>query len=217
MTEEQAIQMQQDKERYISLISSIEREGADIEKLLKKLENSDFFYAPASVKYHSAHEGGLCAHSLAVYDAYIKLIESLKDTCPMDPICFDKDSIKIVTLLHDISKMNKYEPSLKNSKVYCEDGDKTDALGRYKWVSEWGWATRENAFLYGSHEMTSEFIARQFIPLTIDESVAILHHMGGMHWDSAKDNISAVYGQYTLATLLHLADMMATYIFERED
>ena len=89
MTEEQAIQLQQNKKRYIELISSIEREGADIEKLLKKLENSDFFFAPASVKYHSAYEGGLCTHSLGVYDAYMKLIDSLKDTCPIDPICFD--------------------------------------------------------------------------------------------------------------------------------
>lgn len=217
MTEEQVVQMNQNKERYIELISSINREGADLERLIKKLNNSDFFYAPASVKYHSVYEGGLCAHSLAVYDAYINIINSLKDTCPLDPTCLNEDSIKIVTLLHDISKMNKYERTVKNKKVYCDNGDKRDELGTYTWVSEFGFGTREDSFLYGSHECTSEYIVRQFIPLTLDESVAIIHHMGGMHWDSAKDNISGVYGQYTIATLLHLADMMATYIYERED
>ena len=217
LTEEQVIQMEQNKERYIDLISSIEREGAKIDKLINKLKNSDFFYAPASIKYHEAYEGGLCTHSLNVYDAYMHLIEPMRDMPWVDPICFDDNSIKIVTLLHDISKMNHYDRTIKNSKVYSENGSKRDELGKYDWVSEPGWCTKENAFLYGSHEMTSEYIARQFIPLTLDESVAILHHMGGMHWDSAKDNISGVYGQYTLAVLLHLADMMATYVYEREE
>ena len=40
--------------------------------------------------------------------------------------------------------------------------------------------------------------------------------MGGMSWDSAKDNITEVYGKYTLAVLLHLADMLATYVDEKE-
>jgi hypothetical protein len=62
--------------------------------------------------------------------------------------------------------------------------------------------------------MTSEYIARQFIPLTIDESVAILHHMGGRNWDSAQDNITQIFGKYPLATLLHMADMLASYVDE---
>ena len=42
---------------------NIHREGAD--KLLEWLKNkSDFFTAPASTRFHSAHEGGLCEHSV---------------------------------------------------------------------------------------------------------------------------------------------------------
>ena len=213
-TEEQIINIEYNKKRFLELISSINREGAQIDRLMHKLENSDFFYAPASVKYHGAYEGGLCAHSLNVYDVYMTLISQIPN---LDPICYDENSIKIVTLLHDISKMNKYAKTVKNTKVYSENGSKHDEMGRYDWVSMPGWSTREDAFLYGSHEMTSEYIARQFIPLTLDESVAILHHMGGMHWDSAQDNISGVYGKYTIATLLHIADMIATYVYEREE
>ena len=55
----------------------------------------------------------------------------------------------------------------------------------------------------------------KFIPLTVDESVAILHHMGSLSWDSAKDDITKVYAKYPLSLLLHEADMLATYIDER--
>ena len=44
---------------------NIRRNGS--KELLKWLEGTDFFKAPASTKYHSAHEGGLCEHSLNVY------------------------------------------------------------------------------------------------------------------------------------------------------
>ena len=55
-------------------------------------------------------------------------------------------------------------------------------------------------------------MARQFIPLTVEESTAILHHMGSMAWDSAKDNIGVVYDKYPLAMLLYVSDMISTYI-----
>ena len=205
-------QILMNKQEFIGLVRSITREGADIEKLIRKLENSDFFYAPASTKYHASYQGGLCEHSLNVYANMKKLISS---TPNLDPYCYDEDSIKIIGLFHDISKMNVYEPSVRNVKTYCEDGDKRDEMGRFKWVSKPGWATREKRFVYGSHEVTSEYIIRQFIPLNIDESVAILHHMGSMHYDSAKDDIGAVFNQYQLALMVYMADMMSTYVDER--
>ena len=200
------------KEEFISLIMSIEREGMDKDKLIKKLENSDFFYAPSSTKYHCSYEGGLCEHSLNVYKNFRMMVANKEN---LDECCYDENTIKIITLFHDISKMNIYEKTAKNEKVYCEDGDKFDSLGKFKWVTTLGWGLKAERFTYGSHEMTSEFIARQFIPLTIDESVAILHHMGGRNWDSAQDNITEIFGQYQLATLLHLSDMLASYVDER--
>ena len=52
------------KERFLEIYNEkITREGAD--KLLDFLLNgSDFFTAPASTRYHGAHEGGLVEHSL---------------------------------------------------------------------------------------------------------------------------------------------------------
>ena len=205
-------QIESNKQQYVELISSIKREGANIDRLIDKLCSSDFFTAPASTNYHCGYAGGLCEHSLNVYH---NLVNIAKDK----PILYgcDEDSIKIVALLHDISKMNIYEKTSKNEKVYCPDGDKSDSLGRFKWVSTLGWKLKENRFVYGSHEVTSEFIVRQFIPLTLDESVAILHHMGGRNWDSAQNDISTIFGQYPLATLLHISDMIASYVDERAE
>ena len=205
-------QIQHNKEEFIAFIRSIKREGANIEGLVNKLENSDFFTAPASSKYHGAYEGGLCEHSLNVYYNLLKTVQGCKK---LDEVCYDEDTLKIVALLHDLSKMNRYEKACKNTKVYCEDGNKQDELGRYKWVTEIGYKTKENAFLYGNHEQTSEFMVRTFIPLNLDESVAILHHMGGMAFDSAQDNIGRIFNEYQLALVLYLSDMQATYIDER--
>ena len=200
------------KEDFLRIVLSINREGMDTEGLVNKLVNSDFFTAPASTQYHSAYEGGLCEHCLNVFYNLKSMVEQKADSLANS--CIDDDSIKIVALFHDISKMNIYTTYIRNEKVYCEDGDKYDSMGKFKWVSTVGYKTKEDKFVYGSHEMTSEYIIRQFIPLTLDESISILHHMGGRNWDSVQDNIASVFTNYPLATLLHLADMMSTYIDE---
>lgn len=205
-------QISTNRDEYINLILSINREGAELEKLVNKLNNSDFFYAPASTEYHCGYEGGLCEHSLNVYRNLVRLCESQSN---LDESCYDPETLKIVALLHDISKMNIYEKYAKNTKVYSENGSKYDELGKFDWVSSLEYKVKKDKFVYGNHEETSEYIARQFIPLTLDESVAIMHHMGGRSWDSSQDNISLVFGQYPLSLMLHMADMCATFIDER--
>lgn len=203
--------MQTNHDEFIFLLQSINRNGADIQKLIDKLHNSDFFIAPASTKYHCAFPGGLVEHSLNVY-YNLKHLVNYKQLNEV----ISEDSIIITALLHDISKMNFYEKTYKNKKDYNPNGTQADKIGKFDWISEEGYKIKDNTdlFIYGNHEMNSEFMIRQFIPLKLEESVAILHHMGGMSMDSAKDNISAIYGKYSLATLLHVADMLATYTDE---
>ena len=52
----------------------VTRRGAD--RMLKWLENTDFFTAPASTRYHGACESGLVMHSLNVY----KVLKARNDT-----------------------------------------------------------------------------------------------------------------------------------------
>ena len=199
------------KEKFIDLVKSINREGAKIDALLNKLENSDFFEAPASTKYHNNFPGGLCDHSLNVYYNLCSLIKSkqLEEK-------ISEDSIKIVALFHDISKMNLYEKTAFNKKVYCKNGDKFDDLGNFTWKSELGYKRKDcdKRFVYGNHEQTSEYMIRNFIPLTLEESIAILHHMGGKAIDSCPMVTSEVFDTYPLALLLHTADLLSTFIDE---
>ena len=61
------------KKKFLEIYNkNIKREGCD--KILEYLEKSDFFKAPASTKFHSCHEGGLCEHSVKVYERFLKLI-----------------------------------------------------------------------------------------------------------------------------------------------
>ena len=49
---------------------NVTRPGAD--RLLKWLEGTDFFTAPASTKFHGAFECGLVMHSINVYNAMMQ-------------------------------------------------------------------------------------------------------------------------------------------------
>ena len=193
------------------LLKSIDRPGANIDDLIKKLDESDFFEAPASTKFHNCFSGGLADHSLNVYYNLKRLVENkhLEEVIP-------KESVIICGLLHDMSKINYYERSVKNKKVYSELGSKWDTLGNYDWISEESWAVKpeNDRFIYGNHEETSEFMVRQYIPLKVSESVAILNHHGGKGYDSTGINISGLYHRYPLANLLHVADMIATFTDE---
>lgn len=209
-------QIEQNKQTFLSLVNSIGREF-DKEKLIKWLtEGSDFFTAPASTKYHCAFEGGLCQHSLNVYYSLEALCSTFATDYKQEMIDgetkeiatpkFERDSILITSLFHDISKANLYERYLRNVK--------NDQTGQWEKVPDYKVRDLKDRFVFGSHEETAEFMLRSFIPLTVEESVAILHHMGGKGWDSSQTDLSMIYGRYRLACLLHTADLLSTYILE---
>lgn len=200
LTEEQ---ITENKDKFINLLNQITREGANTYGLIHKLENSDFFTAPASTNYHCSFKGGLCYHSLNVYEQLRKLV-SIEG-------CEDKYSLEtliIVALLHDISKMNFYETAERNAK---------DEHGN--WVKVPYIKVRDSAerFVYSSHGVNSDYMIQSFIPTTVEESAAIINHMGGKEPGApTMDNgLSEIFNRYPLAILLHTADMLATFYTER--
>ena len=209
------IDINKNKEEFISLIRSINREF-DKEKLINWLENkSDFFTAPASTKYHCSYEGGLCEHSLNVYYALknlncnymleLPLTEEEQEQGVAFKFEYDEDTLKIVGLLHDISKANYYETYTKNVK---------DSNGNWQQVQDY--KIKEDRFIYGNDEQNTEFMVSTFVPLTVDEKVALLHKSGGKSFDSTQENIPTIFNKYKLAALLHCADMLSCYILENE-
>ena len=111
--------------------NNIKIEGA--EKLLNWLENdSDFFTCPASTKFHNNFEGGLCEHSINVYNRLKQLVvmafgenywENLKNKDGTNRTKEEIDeTLAIIGLLHDICKVNTYKTDYKNVKVYSPNG-----------------------------------------------------------------------------------------------
>lgn len=181
-------------DRVVELLNSVERDG--ISDLLKWLEESDFFTAPASRAYHGAYIGGLCEHSLNVYDEAKRLLSAYPEVEVSD------ETVIISALLHDLCKVNFYATEKRNRKN-SETG---------QWESYDAFTIKEK-FCYGGHGSKSVFLAQNFIKLTPTEAIAINCHMGS--WDGNKD-VGSAYEKYWFAWLLHVADESATYIKEGE-
>lgn len=177
----------------------IQREGAN--ELLRWLESSDFFSAPASTRFHGAYEEGLLQHSLNVYDCLRKCIEASGS----EGIA-SEESIALVALMHDICKVNFYKKGYRNVK-----NDETGQWER-KEIFE-----IDEKFPCG-HGEKSVIILQNFMHLTVDEIMAIRAHMGGFD-TSVKGGdffIGKIFEKSKLAFLLHFADMSATYLMEEE-
>lgn len=184
------------KEKYLELLKEVKREG--ITDLIKWLEESDFFIAPASTKYHLNKKGGLVEHSLNVYHALLN-----EDSLSLK-YEFSFDSLALAGLLHDICKANYYKLSERNVKN--EEG---------KWVKE-PYYTTDDQFPIG-HGEKSVIIIQKFITLTDEEVAAIRWHMGGYESKENYQYISKAFSEYPLALLLHIADLKATYLYEKEN
>ena len=98
------------REDFIRLYTQyIKRPGS--EDLLKWLEESDFFTAPASTRFHGNYEGGLCEHSVNVWEELVRLLKAYPE------VKVSAESAAIVSLLHDLCKIGCYKQELRNQKV----------------------------------------------------------------------------------------------------
>ena len=183
--------MQNNKERFLNLCSMIHRDG--INELLEWLQTSDFFYCPASAKFHGSYPGGLLEHSLNVYDEFARLASAYPE------LSIPLDTAIIITLFHDLCKVNLYATEKRNRKNAQGNWESYDAY------------TYTEKLHYGGHGSKSVVILQNYIKLTTEEAVAINCHMGA--WDGNTD-VGSAFEQFPVAWLLHVADESATYIKE---
>ena len=186
------------KERFLKIYQEkITREGAD--RLLEFLCKSDFFTAPASTRYHGAHEGGLVEHSLNVYDCLSDILARprMKELYGIE---YSDESIAIAGLLHDICKVNFYKVSTRNVK---------DETGHWTTVPFY---TIEDSLPYG-HGEKSAYIISAYMKLTRDEAFAIRYHMG---FSGTEDpgNVGKALEMFPLAYATCCADMEAAFLME---
>lgn len=193
----------ENRHRVLSLIEEhVKRDGVD--KLVKWLNSSDYFTAPASTKFHLACEGGLAKHSLNVFDRL--LMEINAEFGDIENSKYTMETIVLTSLMHDLCKVGTYQLSYRNQKN--EDTGQWEKVPFYK--------TDIYNDLPITHGAKSQYILRSFMDLTREESVAIISHMGGFD-TSVKGGDYSVgnsFKIYKLALLLHVADMKATNIDE---
>jgi len=223
-------------EQVTEFLESTQREGMDdLITFLK--EKTDFFTAPASVRNHGAFPGGLLKHSLNVLACADK-INGCYDTPYAD------SSITIVSLLHDVCKVNCYiavdepptSPQLKYltslmakvglkvpvklNKAYA--GDLIDfMLNSYKndgVILPYVFNYKYKDSLPLGHGEKSLYIISRFIKLSVEEALAIRWHMGAFDL-----NQQSPYQRYAfsdavkmskLVTILQLADLEAAQLVE---
>lgn len=182
------------KDEFIDLYTKyIKRVGAT--DLLAWLENSDFFTAPASTRFHGNYEGGLCEHSINVFEELVRLLRAYPE------LKVTAESAAIVALLHDLCKIGCYKQELRNTKV------------NGVWVQRPVYVFEED-FCFGGHGSKSVFLIQKYMNLTNSEAAAVNCHMGFADRSPGDYSLGNAYEQHPLALLLHWADESATYIRE---
>ena len=178
----------ENKNNYIKLLKSTNR--YKIENVIDWLESTDFFEAPASTMYHENYTGGLCEHSLKVYDNMVKLKQEFK-------FDIDDEQIIIMALLHDVCKANTYIKDKKNQKI------------GQNWITVDYWK-RNDEYPIGHGQKSIILIQKTGFVLTDLEILSIVAHMNGYDKSDLFD-ASNIYDKNELTIWLHLADMIATY------
>lgn len=189
----------ENREKFMELMRKTERAG--VEDMLKWLDTTDFYSAPASTRYHGSYPGGLVQHTLNV--AY-----ELKQLVDFYDMKIPKDSILICALGHDFCKINTYRETIVNVPPQRTKSG--------KWEQQQGY--KKDEYLKLGHGAKSLSTLQDFITLKDYEKEAIYWHMGAFdlgQYNNIND-LSKTFEENPLAFLLHIADMCVTYIIENE-
>ena len=195
------------KGQFSKVLAATNRRG--IEATIMKLDESGFFEAPASSRFHLSCKGGLAEHSMNVYNAALMLREQVIKVKPELEEQLPIESIAICTLLHDVCKIDIYKEGIlsrKNEEGYWE-----------KYV---GYQVDYNMGLPIGHGEKSVIMLLSWgLELTPEEMLAIRWHMGP--WDlpmqsaEHKESVNAAKAKSPLVSLVQSADGIATGLLER--
>ena len=184
------------------LLSSTGRDGVD--KVIDFVKRTDFYYAPASSKYHSNYQGGLLDHSLIVYSLANKYRAVIVGEKPDLAGKIKDESIIISSLLHDICKACFYVQTEKWKKDSSSN-----------WIQYPGYEVNDT-FPIGHGEKSVIMLQNIGLTLYPDEMLAIRYHMG--MYDDA--NCSLKQAQFNavqmtpLVPIIQMADFTASSMME---
>lgn len=155
-------------------------------------ERTDFFYAPASTKYHAAYPGGLSEHSRLLTGVLLQLT--------LAKVCRDwqrAESPIIIGMLHDLTK----------TECYIKAEDYSDQHPCYIY-------NPDRIKLSEIHGEDSLLWAEKLTKLTEEEAACIRWHMGAYETDAWAGFDQAIR-QFPNVLWTHAADMMASKVLEK--
>lgn len=172
--------------RFNELWSEVKREGSL--ELLGKMRTMGYFDAPASGSYHLAKRGGLLEHSINVTETLLKMAKAVDAP-------YERETLIIVGLLHDIGKADYYGKPQYIDNI-LKSGKRSEAKP-YE-------TNKERVAI--PHEVAALHIIPLHMELTEDEAFAILYH-NGLYTSIGYQ----LKGKETpLQILLHCADMLSS-------
>jgi hypothetical protein len=211
-------QIEENKERFELLILANLHPECNLSDysaidILEYLSETDFYIAPASTKYHGNYKGGLCEHSLNVYDNLKLIYNTYKHLFDTETI--SDHTLVLISLLHDVCKINIYKNSFRNVKKLDDKGAEIlNEKGLPIWEKIPYYEIEDNYPL--GHGEKSVIILQRFYQLITIEIMAIRWHMGGYD-DITKSfvgNMTAnkAFSMYPIITLLHMADLASIFL-----
>lgn len=186
-----------------------------ISRLAGDLEAIGFFDAPASGGNHEHRKGGLCMHSFNVYRNAHRIAQVLLSPQDYKEM---KNSLTIVSILHDIGKCGDYGKSLYVPKMIKNKRyKKSDPNAEPEFIQSDAMPYQHNSDLTNiPHSFRSVKIIEKYIYLTEEEEYAILYHDG--LYERTTGGFSVIPGHETpLLMILHWSDMWASKVDEKEE
>ena len=169
------IQNEKLREKYLNLYNAIEK---------------DFTTAPAAVKYHHNWQGGLYTHTMQVINIAVNLFNKWEDELDVK-----LDDVIIVSFIHDLDKMYKYE-----LRPLSEKKDNKPFYA-YK---------HKNRATYPPEMDVLRILAEHGISLTREQTEALAWHHGG--WSDASKTYRS---NSQLAAFVHVADLFSARVLKK--
>lgn len=188
--------------KWCKVYITSEKNKANLEKFFEYLDDSDFYIAPASTRFHSNVDGGLCEHTMKVISRMFKICNAEYSEEESKTPEY-KEKVFLVAALHDLCKVNFYH----RTERYKKDENN-------EWYTYPFWEIEDE--LPMGHGEKSLYIAQRFFDLTDEQAIAIRWHMGFSD-SSVKGgclDIGEAYSKYPIALYLNMADSMATFLDE---
>lgn len=173
-----------------------------IKYILEWLRDTDFYTAPASIKYHDNVYGGLLHHTLEAYNQLSHLRGVPKFHMVTD---FQWWNAVFVILVHDWCKIGRYESYLKNVK--------NNETGSWEQVSAYKYKEDGKGRLgHGTQSliMAMQLCNNRYTSLTFEEMASIRWHMD--NWDMSNYDVEDLHGcneKIPMVRMIQFADQLA--------